>query len=179
MLQQPFRAEIETERMSLRLPEPSDADVIFKAWCQDPEVCRFMVWVPHETAEVTGAFLASCIASIAAGTAVPYVILLKSTGKVVGMIEARLSECRVNIGYVLARANWGHGLMPEAIRSLTTAALSGPFFRVEATCDFENHASARVLEKSGFKREGRLARYMVHPNISPEPRDSWLYATHR
>ena len=105
MLQQPFPAQIETERMSLRLPEPSDAHVIFKAWCQDLEVCRFMVWVPHETAEVTREFIASCIASIAAGTAVPYVISLKSTGEVVGMIEARLSECRVNIGYVLARAS--------------------------------------------------------------------------
>ena len=69
--------------------------------------------------------------------------------------------------------------MPEAIRSLTAVALSGPFFRIEATCDFENRASARALEKSGFTKEGRLARYMVHPNLSPEPRGCLLYATHR
>ena len=138
-----------------------------------------MVWVPHETVEVTRQFISSCIAAAENGTAVPYILTSKGTGQVIGMIEARPSECRVNIGYVLARASWGQGLMPEAIRALSDVALSGPFFRVEATCDAENSASARALEKSGFSWEGRLARYMVHPNLSAEPRDSWLYATHR
>jgi ribosomal-protein-alanine N-acetyltransferase len=95
------------------------------------------------------------------------------------MIEARPSQCRVNIGYVLARASWGLGLIPEAIRALCEVALAGPFFRVEATCDVENRSSVRALEKSGFVKEGRLSRYMLHPNLSCEPRDSWLYATHR
>ena len=179
MLPQPFPATIETERLTFRLPELRDAEAVFEAWCQDPEVSRFMVWVPHKSIEVTRQFIASCMASAEGGTAVPYVLCLKSGGQVVGLIEARPSECRVNIGYVLARASWGQGLMPEAIRALARVALSGPFFRVEATCDVENGPSARALEKSGFVREGRLARYMVHPNLSPEPRDSWIYATHR
>jgi ribosomal-protein-alanine N-acetyltransferase len=179
MLPPPFAATIETERLRFRLPEPHDADAIFEAWCQDAEVCRFMVWLPHGSVDVTRQFIASCLAAIAAGTAVPYVLSLKDTGQIVGMIEARPSECGVNIGYVLARAHWGRGLIPEAIRVLSEVALSGPFFRVEATCDVENRSSVRALEKSGFVREGRLARYMVHPNLSSEPRDSWLYATHR
>ena len=49
-------------------------------------------------------------------------------------------------------------------------------YRMAATCDVENKASARALEKSGFSREGLLRRYIIHPNISPEPRDSLLYA---
>ena len=179
MLPHPFPTKLETERLTFRLPEPRDADAIFHAWCQDPAVSRFMVWVPHETVEVTQQFIASCIAAAESGAAVPYVLSSKGSGHVVGMIEARLSECRVNIGYVLARASWGQGLMPEAIRALAKVALSGPFFRVEATCDVENLPSARALEKSGFLKEGHLARYMIHPNLSPEPRDSWLYATHR
>jgi [ribosomal protein S5]-alanine N-acetyltransferase len=33
-----------------------------------------------------------------------------------------------------------------------------------------------VLEKSGFIREGLLGRWLLHPNISAEPRDCYSYA---
>ena len=68
----------------------------------------------------------------------------------------------------------------KAVRALGDIALAQPtLFRMEATCDVDNLASARTLEKSGLVREGRLARYTVHPNLSPEPRDCWLYAKAR
>jgi RimJ/RimL family protein N-acetyltransferase len=67
--------------------------------------------------------------------------------------------------------------MPEAIAAVVKIALGHPaIYRMEATCDVENKASARALEKSGFFREGLLRRYIIHPNISSEPRDSVLYA---
>jgi len=75
--------------------------------------------------------------------------------------------------------NVGHRepTMPEAICTLTEAALGlSRFFRVQAACDVENHQSARALEKSGFVREARLERYIVHPNISSEPRACYIYA---
>jgi RimJ/RimL family protein N-acetyltransferase len=40
----------------------------------------------------------------------------------------------------------------------------------------DNVGSARVLEKSGFAREGLLRRWLVHPNISDEPRDCYTPA---
>lgn len=93
------------------------------------------------------------------------------------MIEARLQGSTVDIGYVLARALWGQGFMPKAIRALASAALGRPgSFRVHATCDNENVAPQRALEKAGFLREGRLDRYTVHPNISSEPRACLVYA---
>jgi len=48
--------------------------------------------------------------------------------------------------------------------------------RIGAVCDVENIGSARVLEKSGFVREGLLRRWLIHPNISDEPRDCYSYA---
>ena len=172
-------AHIETERLTFRLPEPEDAETIFEAYCQDAEVCRFLVWLPHDSVNVTRDFIASCMAAVEDGSAVPYVLTLKDSGRVVGMVEARPLQLRINIGYVLARAYWGRGLMSEAVLALSHAALSGSFYRVEAACDVDNRASARILEKSGFAREGRLSRYMVLPGISPEPRDAFLYAVHR
>jgi [ribosomal protein S5]-alanine N-acetyltransferase len=43
----------------------------------------------------------------------------------------------------------------------------------------DNVGSQRVLEKSGMVREGRLARYIVHPNVDAEPRDVFVYAAVR
>ena len=48
--------------------------------------------------------------------------------------------------------------------------------RVWAVCDVENAASAHVLEKLGILREGVLHRWLVHPNVSPAPRDCYVYA---
>jgi [ribosomal protein S5]-alanine N-acetyltransferase len=75
---------------------------------------------------------------------------------------------------------WGHGHATRAVRAVTEWAL-GPraLARVWATCDAENTASARVLEKSGFVLEQRLRAHTVRPNVSPEPRDVLLYAQTR
>ena len=52
-------------------------------------------------------------------------------------------------------------------------------WRLGAVCDIDNRASARVMEKAGMQREGILRRWMLHPNISAEPRDCFSYATTR
>lgn len=138
---------------------------------------RYMVWVPHASVEVTRQFIGWCMGAWDSGSVFPYMLVRKSDAQVLGMLDARATDHGLNIGYVLAREHWGQGYVPEAVRGLAEIALSRPtVFRIEATCDVENHPSARVLEKSGFVREGRLARYTVHPNLSPEPRDCWMYA---
>lgn len=102
---------------------------------------------------------------------------LQNSDVAIGMIEARMQDTSIEIGYVLARSHWRNGFMPEAIQALTDEALNlTAIFRVDAACDTENTPSQRALEKAGFNREGRLERYTVHPNISPEPRDCFMYA---
>jgi hypothetical protein len=49
-------------------------------------------------------------------------------------------------------------------------------FRVWALCDVDNLASARVMEKVGMQREGILRRWILHPNLSDEPRDVYCYS---
>ena len=138
---------------------------------------RYLEWAPHTAVEITKKFIAFCQDRWTDLVAFPYVITRKEDGELLGMIEVRPNRHRANLGYVLARAHWGHGFMPEAIAALVKITLRHPtIYRMEATCDVENKASARALEKSGFSREGLLRRYIIHPNISPEPRDSLLYA---
>jgi RimJ/RimL family protein N-acetyltransferase len=169
--------QFETRRLILRAPEPADADTIFNAYAQDPAVCRFMVWSPHQSVAVTRAFIAESIGLWSAGSTSRYVLAEPGSNHALGMLEARIADTTVGLGYVLARSRWGTGLMPEAIGVLVAACLAHPrIYRVQAVCDAENHASARALEKAGFIREGRLERYGVHPNISPEPRAVFMYA---
>ena len=67
--------------------------------------------------------------------------------------------------------------MTESARARIEWAFQHPvIYRVYATTDVENVASWRVMEKAGMECEGILRRYIVQPNISDEPRDSYIYA---
>lgn len=170
--------QLRTPRLVLREPREGDAPRLFDAYTRDPEVTRFLVWRPHVAVDDTETFIDGCVRDWRGDVRRPYVLALhEDAHRPIGMLEARVHLHTVGIGYVLAREHWGHGLMPEAIRSLSEAILSVPsFFRIQATCDIDNVASARTLEKCGYLLEARLERYAVHPNIGPEPRACFLYA---
>jgi ribosomal-protein-alanine N-acetyltransferase len=169
--------QLMTERLVLRPPRDEDARVMFERWTQDPEVTRYLTWRPHASVGQAEAFVQGSISAFREGKRLPFVITLKQEDLPIGIIELRLEAFMASFGYVLARSVWGQGYMTEAARELVcqTLALSC-IWRVWAVCDVENPASARVLEKAGLQREGMLRRYMIHPNLSPDPRDVYLYA---
>jgi ribosomal-protein-alanine N-acetyltransferase len=167
-----------TNRLVLREPREADAQLIFDAYTRDSAVARYMVWRPQQVVSETEAFIASCMQAWSSGRGRPYILARRDNDAVpIGMLDARLFAHWIDLGYVLQRASWGAGLMKEALESLSAAALAHPdCYRVQATCDTENHASARVLEKSGFLREGRIERHSILPNLGAEPRASFIYA---
>lgn len=168
---------IDTHRLRLRKPRASDASRIFAAYGQDPDVAHYMIWRPHIVVGQTQEFIRDCISSWEGDGRLPYVIAYHAHDEPIGMVDARLHGHMVDIGYVLAKGEWGRGVMSEAIDALVIALMSSPdIFRVQATCDVDNVASRRTLEKSDFIQEGRLERYTVHPNISREPRACYMYA---
>lgn len=168
---------IYTERLKLRPPRLSDAPVIFHTYAQDEEVARYLIWRVHESVQETEQFLLGCVAAWENTSRYPWVIELRESSELLGMIELRVDDYKADVGYVLARPYWRRGLASEALRPIMDWALSQKsIYRVWATCDAENVASARVLEKVGMVREGLLRRNIVHPNISSEPRDSYCYA---
>jgi len=168
---------IETKRLLLRKPRMDDATAMFAGWTQDPEVTRYLIWRPHQRVEETATFLASCISAWKGDTRFPFIITLKATGEVIGMIDPRMEGHRVMVGYGAARTYWGKGYMTEAVRAIINWSFQEPdIYRVYATTDVENIASRRVMEKAGMQCEGVLRKYMVHPNISEVPRDCYMYA---
>ena len=166
-----------TARLTLRKPELADAPAIFTAYAQDPEVTQFLVWRPHPDVATTQAYIQHCISAWNANTEYCYVLTEHTQARLVGMISVRVRDWSASLGYVLARSAWGQGIMPEAAQVVSDYVLAQPaMYRVWAVCDVDNTASARVMEKIGMLREGLMRRGVLHPNISAEPRDCWVYA---
>ena len=167
----------ETERLAARPPRCQDAQVIFDRYASDAAVAKYMTWRPHVDARETARFLERCEAAWADGSAYPWSLWVKADGEFAGFLEARVRGTAMDVGYALSRRYWRQGLMSEALGALIQWALSQPeIHRVWATCDIENVASARLLEKVGMQQEGILRRWLVHPNLGDAPRDSFCYS---
>jgi RimJ/RimL family protein N-acetyltransferase len=168
---------IETARLRLRTPAMDDAEAIYTTYAQDPEATRYVSFRPHRSSEDAREYLRHCAAGWASDGPFTWVIVLREDGRLAGAIDIRPQGHRVELGYIIGRAYWGRGYMTEVVRAVADWALVQPeVYRVWAVCDVDNLASARVLEKAGMEREGRLRRWSLHPNVSEAPRDCWCYA---
>ena len=172
--------EISTERLILRTPRAEDAPAIFEAFASDPEVTRFLKWRPHRTLADAQRAMASRLEGLETGEELSWLLSLRGDGSVLGILSVWPGEGKAEIGFALGRRFWGQGLMTEAVRSVVAWMFEpASVAHVWATCDLENLASARVLEKAGLQREGLLKAHAIHPNISPDPRDCFLYSKTR
>ena len=168
---------IETERLVLRQPTASDAPAIFDSYARDPEVVRYLTWRPHGSIADTHAFIDAIRSRWEVHSELTWALTLRGDDRLIGMIGLRPRGFKSDIGYVLARPHWGRGLMTEAGGTIVDLAFTDPaVHRVWAVCDADNRASARVLEKIGMTCEGVLRRWIVHPNVSDQPRDAFCYA---
>ena len=167
----------ETARILLRPISTGDAAAIFSTYAQDEDVTRYLMWRPHRNLGETQAYIRRCIVT-PPEVERTYMIAGRDDNRIRGAFALRQrAPHRLDCGYVLASQWWRQGLMTEILTEVTDWALEQPsLFRIGAVCDVENIGSARVLEKCGFIREGLLRRWLVHPNMSDEPRDCFSYA---
>ena len=170
-----FPDVLHTSRLILRPVAPADAGLIFDAYARDVQVTRFLTWQPHRDLGETEAYVAHCMAAQASRT---FVLVGRDDLVLRGALDLRRPERHhIGFGYVLARPWWGKGLMAEALAEVVRWALGQPgVWRIGSTCDVDNHASARVMEKAGLQREGVLRRWMVLPGFGDAPRDACVYA---
>ncbi len=124
----------------------------------DADVVRFMS-VAHQTSEAaTRAFLDEIHAGFRDGTHYQWGVELE--GAVVGTCTLACIDRehrRAELGFALARAFWGRGLILRALPALIRFAFEElDLHRIEADTDPRNTASMRVLERLGFQREGLL-----------------------
>lgn len=167
---------IDLQRLRLRRPRASDATAIFE-YASDPEVARYADWPRSSDASSVAELLRGRESAWAAGTEFYWIMTLPADDRAIGAIACSVSGHAAEFGFLLNCRFWRKGYATEAARAVVEWAFSLPsLWRLSATCDTENLASARVLEKVGLTREGTLRRLIVRPNISSEPRDAFLYS---
>jgi RimJ/RimL family protein N-acetyltransferase len=157
----PENPRIETKRLILRLIQKDDLPALF-AVNGDDEVVRYTPHVSWKTPADGEAWFGRVTANQASGAALQFVIAPRGGGQAIGtMVMFRFNEPvgSAEVGYSLAREHWGKGLAKEALAAFvefgfTTMGLK----RLEAQIDPRNPASAKVLERAGFKHEGHQRR---------------------
>ncbi|GHH11728.1 N-acetyltransferase [Sphingomonas glacialis] len=153
---------LETARLRLRERTVADAEALFASFA-DPELMTYWSHGPHVSVEQTRAKFAESDNGWRG-----WAITLHGDDRAIGFVAA--GEKRpgvVEIGYMLARDQWGSGIAREAVR-----AVLDQLFRVEqqrrvfADTDPDNTASNALLESLGFQREGRLrAEWETHIGV--------------
>jgi [ribosomal protein S5]-alanine N-acetyltransferase len=167
-------ATLTTPRLRLRAFTPADFDWLHPI-SSDPTVTRYTDWGPNEPPD-TRAFLDEASRSRHGPDAFSWAVTLADgTGIGSAGVEVTSREHRrASFGYVLAPRHWGRGYATEVATALVAfARTSLEVHRVEATCDPDNEASGRVLEKAGLRLEGRLRGHLL---VRGSWRDSLLYA---
>jgi [ribosomal protein S5]-alanine N-acetyltransferase len=78
------------------------------------------------------------------------------------------------IGYWLAKDFWNKGIMTKVVKKFCEIGFAeNNLLRIEAVVFENNLASARVLEKNGFTKEGLLRKYLIKDNF---PVNAFLYS---
>ena len=159
---------IETARLRLRRPRPSDAASVFARYASDPAVTRYLGWPTHKSLDDTDGFLAYCASEWERWPVGPYLIESKDDGRLLGSTGLGFETPeQAATGYVFARDAWGHGYATEALTAMYQLARRLGVQRLYALCHPDHRASHHVLEKCGFLREGRLLAHAEFPNLAP------------
>lgn len=145
---------IRSQRLFLRPAFPEDWHAIYTG-INDEGVVRMLASAPWPYREQDArAFVArpqhpllpTCVITLPGKDGAP----------IVGTIGLEHRANGIELGYWLGRQHWGQGYATEAGRALLDSAAAVGHRRVHAAHALENRASARVLQKLGFKPTGEI-----------------------
>lgn len=91
-------------------------------------------------------------------------------GEAVGGIGVKLQKesmlKNAELGYWLSEEYWGQGIMTEAVKKMVQLAFAKmEIDRIFATPYSNNTASHRVLEKAGFRLEGKIEKIVSKKGV--------------
>lgn len=150
---------MDPSRITLREFRPTDADDLF-SWAGDDRVTRSLRWKTLTSKQEALTFIKEvcmphpwrrsiCIDDHSIG----FISVFPGSGE---------DRCRADIGYAIAVEFWGKGIASKAVKMAIPQVFRDfpEIVRLQAYVDVENKASQRVLEKTGFSKEGLLRKYL-------------------
>jgi RimJ/RimL family protein N-acetyltransferase len=148
-----------TPRLLLRPGFPEDAPALATA-IADEAVVKHLALAPWPYGlRDAEAFLASPRDPV-----LPSLLIFERTDRSPRLLGAcglaRRSSGSVELGYWIARPFWGQGFATEACSALIEIARALGLRQLEGSHFIDNPASARVLEKLGFRSTGLIAPRM-------------------
>lgn len=151
---------IETDRILLRKFNLNDADDMYNNWATDPEVSRYLNWLPHKSLDETKELLNLWLKEYENEHCYRWCIVNKETNQAIGSIDVVhlfKDACCCEIGYAMSRKYWGQGIMTEVLKSVINYLFEeANFNRIQARFDVDNPASCRVMQKAGLSYEGTM-----------------------
>ena len=163
-------------RVSIRPAQPTDAPLL-RAWRSEPSVRRHQPLADAGVADLRTDLARHRIEDLERGAGDRFQWIVLVEGAPAGWLTLAVVSWEHGvgeIGYALTSAMQARGVMPAALTQLL-AELFGRtrLERVEARCAIENVASQKVLERTGFEREGLLRGYF---ELGGRRVDNYLYA---
>lgn len=174
------KTTLETERLILRPWREEDVEDFYEYASVDG-VGQMAGWKPHESIEESEKILRGFI-----DQKKTFALVLKENGKAIGSLglESQREELDESfsqlqgreIGYVLSKAYWGRGLMPEAVSRVIRHCFGDLGWDYVLCGHFEdNRQSRRVIEKCGF----RFYRNILFETRMGEVKRTKLYVLRR
>ena len=155
-----FPTKILTKRLILKPVEPSFkfAQMIFNEIVQDRDYYKFidkMATVKRPEEEYEWAVRAK--ESFMAGTKIQYVVWLRKTNELVGIIsvfDISFKNEHGELGAWIAKKFAKQGCASEALQALEKVCFEMGFHKLKACADSENKASCATIKKLGFTKDG-------------------------
>ncbi|RTZ03727.1 N-acetyltransferase [Flavobacterium bomense] len=151
--------DLETERLLLRRVNTNDIKEIFELR-SNPETMKYIPRPLVKTNEDALEHIAMIDTKIEANEGINWAITLKDNPKLIGVIghyRIKPEHYRAEIGYMLLPEYHGKGIISEAVKEAVNYGFQiMKLHSIEAMIDPDNDASAKILEKNGFVREGHL-----------------------
>ncbi len=172
----PPRSPDAAPRVILRPASPRDAELL-RRWRSEPSVRRFQPLNDLSVSQLRTDVARQRLSDLYRGQGEKFQWIVDADDRPAGWVTLVVSNWEhglAEVGYALGSEFQGRGVMPRALTLLLDDLFTNTRLqRVEARCAVGNEASQRVLEKTGFIREGRLRGYF---RLRGKRVDNYLYA---
>lgn len=154
-----------SERLCLRALHPDDVPALLTLYA-DAQVMRYWSHAPWSAPAQAHAAIEEARADWTAGRALHLAITMRDGAALAGscaLYDIDADHRRATLGYLLGPAHRRRGYAGEAIELLVAHGFTElGLRRIEAEVDVRNYDSGRLLERLGFRREGRMhGRWLV------------------